>query len=594
MQNVNSSLLKQFFSVRKYFWSFFQIDSRYVTINLLLITLINVLYTVMIWLVGQNINFLTAKQFDDLTVTLIELVVVVSTIQILLFCNLYLFNWLGLRYVMRLRIKLLQHVMYGATSLMQQFQKGDLLVRMSNDVDRTLTYIIDVPLYLFSYCLILVFYVSMLFWIDWKLAMIALLLSPLFYLLQRYLAPKKERASRQYFERNGKVLGFEERAVNNLLGIITFNAQSEISSRQHRYIDEARKWLLKMRAIDLAHDTVFAFFTYFCAVLIVYFGITNIEQNQLTIGALTSFVAYLGYLAFPLKAMASLPLQIKGDLGAAERVMNVLDCLPEVTEASDAIVFNRNNIQGDISFENVSFRYNDQQASIFDNVSVSFNAGETTALVGPSGSGKSTMARLIMRLYDPQQGRICIDNTNIRDIQLASLRDCIAVVWQEPFFLNDTIKSNLLLARPDASHEQLKQACIDSQSWGFISNLEHGWDTIIGAGGVELSAGQQQRLSIAQSFLRNAPILILDEASSALDSQSEQAIVAAIDKLHKHRTTLIIAHRYSSIRIADRVLYFNGDGSIIVGSHDELMQKHTGYKEAVEWQTGVRTRESSE
>jgi ATP-binding cassette subfamily B protein len=586
-KNITSNLLSQFFFIRKYFWPYFRPDAGRVTINVLLIVIINSLYTLMIWLVGKNVNYLTAGQIDSLTRTLIALVAVVMSIQVLVFCNLYLFNWLGLRYVMRLRTNLLRHVMFGATALTQKFQKGDLLARMMNDVDRTLTYIIDVPLYLFSYCLIFLFYVAMLFWIDWKLAIISLLLSPLFYLLQRYLAPRKERASRQYFQRNGNLLGFEERAVNNLLGINTFNAQTEMSKRHNRILDDARMWLLKMRAIDLTHDAIFAFLTYFCAVLIVYFGIASIREQTLTVGALVSFIVYLGYLAFPLKAMASMPLQIKGDLGAAERIMEVLDCIPEVQDKPQATVLKGDDIRGNIVFEDVVFCYHDRQAAIFNHISVDFRAGETVALVGPSGSGKSTMARLIMRIYDPQHGKVCIDGHDLRDVTLTSLRDCIAIVWQEPFFLNDTIKNNLLLALPGASDEQVKQACIESQSWGFIEKLEQGWDTVIGAGGVELSAGQQQRLSIAQAFLRNAPILILDEASSALDSQSEQAIVSAIDKLRQQCTTLIIAHRYSSIRLADRVLYFNGDGSVMSGRHDELLRQHAGYREAVAWQTGA-------
>ena len=584
---VSKNLLKQFFSIRRFFWPYFRSDAKRIAISLFLIIVVNTLYTLMIWLVGQNVNYLTRGQFTSLTGTLVALVVVVTLIQGLLFCNLYLFNWMALRYVMRLRQKILQHVMFGASALMRQFQKGDLLARMTNDVDRTLTYILDVPLHLFSYCLIFLFYVVMLFWIDWQLAMIALLLSPLFYLLQRTLAPKKEKASRQYYQHNGSLLGFEERAVNNLLGINTFNAQDAISQRQERYLDDTRHWLLRMRMIDLAHDALFAFLTYLCAVLIVYFGIAGIKAQALSVGALVSFVVYLGYLAFPLKAMASIPLQVKGDLGAAERIMEVLECVPEVSDKPGAAEMNRYDIRGDIDFDKVLFRYPDKQQPVFDRISVTFKAGETVALVGPSGSGKSTLARLIMRLYDPQQGRVSIDGIDLRDITLRSLRNCIAIVWQEPFFLNDSIKNNLLLAMPSASDAQIRQACVDSQCQGFIDDLDQGWDTVIGAGGVELSAGQLQRISIAQAFLRDAPILILDEASSALDSQSEQAIAEAIDKLHKQRTTLIIAHRYSSIRIADRVLYFNGDGSVIAGSHEELLQQHAGYKEAVAWQTEI-------
>ena len=208
------------------------------------------------------------------------------------------------------------------------------------------------------------------------------------------------------------------------------------------------------------------------------------------------------------------------------------------------------------------------------------------ALVGPSGSGKSTFIKLLLRFFNLNQGSILIDGKDINEVSLKSLRSNIAVVWQDHFLLDDTIRNNLLLAKPNANEEEIVRACKSSYCLDFINHLENGLDTKIGAKGISLSAGQSQRLAIAQAFLKDAPILILDEASSAIDSMAEKEIAAALRSLRQGRTTLIIAHRYTAIQSASSVIYFNGDGSVTIGNHEKLMKEHTGYQQAVKWQTG--------
>ena len=246
---------------------------------------------------------------------------------------------------------------------------------------------------------------------------------------------------------------------------------------------------------------------------------------------------------------------------------------------------------GKCAFSNVSFSYPGRSNAVFNNVTLNIQACECDGLVGPSGAGKSTLAALLLRFYDPQQGVVTIDGTDIKNVSLVSLRRQISIVWQEPLIINGTLKENLLLSRPDANDEQLKTACESAHAWEFIAKLETGMDTVIGSKGINLSVGQKQRLAIAQAFVRDTPILVLDEASSALDSHSEQMIVDAIQSLRQNRTTLIIAHRFSSIRNADRILYFNRDGAVSSGTHDELMVTIADYKEAVNWQTSRSGRE---
>ena len=280
--------------------------------------------------------------------------------------------------------------------------------------------------------------------------------------------------------------------------------------------------------------------------------------------------------------MADLLFQCVDNLAAAKRILKIFDAQPLVKDKPDAKQLDIK--RGGVELKDLHFCYPDGN-QIFNNISLSVQPGETIALVGPSGVGKSTLAILLMRFYDPDQGQIFIDGIDVQTYTVNSLRKNISVVWQEPFIINDTIKANLLMVEPGATEQQLITACKHSYAWDFISGLDDGLQTKIGADGVTLSAGQVQRLAIAQAFLRDAAILIFDEATSALDSLSEINVINALDKLKKNKTTFIISHCFSAIKIADRVVYFNGDGTITEGEHADLMQQHAGYKRAVEWQT---------
>jgi ATP-binding cassette subfamily B protein len=340
---------------------------------------------------------------------------------------------------------------------------------------------------------------------------------------------------------------------------------------------------VRERGLDVGFGVSFTVLIYLVGLLIVLFGVDAVRSGEVAVGLLVSFVLYLGYLTVPVRGLADIVFQYAGNTPAAERILQALDAQSMVDDAHADTALQVS--QGRIEIDGVSFAYPGGKTVLRD-ANVMIAGGETVALVGPSGSGKSTLAALLLRFYDPQQGEIRVDGQDLRAVSVASLRHHMAVVWQEGFIVNDTVRANLLMAQPDAKEQQIMEACRRSHAWEFIDALPQGLDTPLGAGGMELSGGQKQRLAIAQAFLRNAPILILDEASSALDSQSEQAIVEGLAELSAERTTLVIAHRFSSIRSADRVIYFEANGSLTVGRHEELLAKHPAYREAVEWQTG--------
>lgn len=553
----------------------------YLTIAIAVVT-----NTAMIWLIGEPFNLLQQEKYGEVTTALGLFAIVVVVNQAAQLSGGMLSNHIGFRTIGRLRNAVVERALFLSFPIINQMSRGDLLARLSTDVDKVKAIIFDSLLLAGSHVLTLSIYITMLFWIDVQLALWALAISPLYVLHQRIFAPRKRKAAEKFLHHNGLLLGFEEQALAHARGISNYTAEGYITNLHKIIFEKARYWITHERNIDMYFGATFSLMIYVTGLFIVLLGVEGLQQNRFGLGHLVSFLLYLGYLTVPTRGIADLIFQSLGSIAAAQRLQQVFQSKPYVAtnpQAPDLVIG-----KGQIDIQNLSFSYNDKPF-IYKNINLSIHGGETIALVGPSGSGKTTLSNLIARYFEPQQGSISIDGQDVRDVSLPSLRRHITIVSQEPFLLSETIQANLLMVKPDADEEQLVIACQNSFAWEFIENLDKGMHTVIGSGGVELSTGQKQRLSLAQAFLRDTPVLILDEATSALDSYSEQMVIQAVQRLRQTRTTLIIAHRYSSIKNADRVVYFNGDGTITVAKHDELMQLHSGYREAVEWQTGNGT-----
>jgi ABC-type multidrug transport system fused ATPase/permease subunit len=538
----------------------------------------------MIWLIGKPVDLLYKGQYSSVRDVLFMFAAIVLLNQLLHFGAITLNGWLTLRFIGRVREAMLAKCLAASSPVMDQYPKGDVLTRLSGDLDKVSHLAVDTPLTLASHLFIFIFYAAMLLWIDVGLALAALAISPIFLLHQHSFGQRNRRVSQKFLDAFGQLLAFESETLNNLRGISSFNAEKQVSTMHRAAFESAADWSFKSRRLSALFHVTFSVLIYVSGLSIVLIAISAIDRGTFTVGHLVSFLLYLGYISAPVKGVAHLALQWQEDMAAAERVAGVLDVQLAVTERPDATELKVT--AGRIEFEHVTFSYPGGNAIVSD-VNLELKPGQTIALVGPSGSGKSTFVKLLMRFYDPQEGAVLIDGMDIRRATLASLRKQLAVVWQEPFLVSDTIRANLLLARPEATDSDMVKACEAGYAWEFVAELEHGLDTRIGANGVELSAGQRQRLSLAQAFLRDAPFLLLDEASSALDSHAEQMVVQAIDKLRRGRTTIIVAHRYSSIRSADHVVYFNGDGTITTGTHQELLASHPGHRAAAQWQLAI-------
>ncbi len=307
------------------------------------------------------------------------------------------------------------------------------------------------------------------------------------------------------------------------------------------------------------------------SIVVLWYGGHEVARGEMTAGMLVAFLLYMNMVAGPVGGLASQWTQVQQAFGAADRIFALLDTIPEIQDRPGAEALPP--VRGEIRFEDVGFRYGvaGPEPMVLDGVTTTFQPGETTALVGPSGAGKTTLVNLVGRFYDPVSGRIAVDGHDLRDVTIRSLREQIAVVPQEPILFADTIRENIRYGRLDATDAEIDEAARSANATEFIARLPSGLATIVGERGVRLSVGQRQRVAIARALLRDAPILLLDEATSSLDNESEYLVQQALDRLMRGRTTIVIAHRLSTVERADRILVLDHGRIVEEGTHGELL-----------------------
>jgi len=289
---------------------------------------------------------------------------------------------------------------------------------------------------------------------------------------------------------------------------------------------------------------------------------------------LVTFLLYINTLLNPIRTLINFTEQFQKGMTGFERFLDILDTEPDIVDRKDSVELKE--VKGKITFKNVSFKYNDSRY-VLENINLNVNPGETIALVGPSGGGKSTLCSLIPRFYEVTEGQILLDDIDIRNIKLRSLRKHIGIVQQDVYLFAGTVMENIRYGKPDATEEEIIEAAKKANAHDFIMELEDGYNTYVGERGVKLSGGQKQRISIARVFLKNPPVLILDEATSALDNESEKIVQESLEKLSQNRTTFVIAHRLSTIKNAKTILVLTDEGIVEKGSHQELLDKNGVY-----------------
>ena len=461
-------------------------------------------------------------------------------------------------------------------------RKGDIMSRITSDVGVVQYCVTNTLQVLFREPFLIIGYIVLMVNISWQLTVFSVLFLPMVGLIIGSIVKKLRYPASQSQQRMGDMVSVLDESLGGIKVVKTYTATEYIKEKFHALNQSLSNTLLWMARRQQLASPMSEFLGITAVAVILVFGGTLVMNGSLSGAGFIAFIAAFSQITRPVRAFIDQFANINQGVAAGERIFAVLDGKNEITDAADAKEFNGFNDK--VEFRDVHFSY-DSSREIIHGVSFEVRKGETVALVGPSGGGKSTLSELMERFYDTDSGDILIDGVSIRNYKQDSLRAAMSLVSQETVLFNDTIKSNIMLGRRDATDEEVIEACKVANAHNFIMESPEGYDTNIGDRGAKLSGGQRQRLSIARAVLKNPDILILDEATSALDTESEKLVQDALNKLLKGRTSVVIAHRLSTIQNADKIIVVD-DGQIVEqGRHEELIAKGGVYAHLIELQS---------
>ena len=494
----------------------------------------------------------------------------------------YLMSYVSQKVVIDLRESLFRHFQRLSISYFDRSRTGKVLSYMTNDVGALQGALAQNVIELSTESITLVGSLVAMFYLHWQLALLTLITVPLVAQAMNLFGKKLRKASGTMQQRSAEITSVLQEMIVSIRLIRLFVREDYEIDRFKRENENNFNAQMKAAQLSATLTPVVEFLAAIAVTTIVWYGGNEVISGNLTSGSLIAFLVYSVNITNPVKRLGNVYGSIQRAVAAAERVFDVLDTSPEIQDAPGAIELP--SVQGRVTFENVTFEYRAGEPAL-RNMSIDIPPGQVLAIVGPSGAGKSTIANLLPRFYDPQEGRILIDNVDIKNVTVRSLREQIAMVPQDTILFSASIFENILYGRLDATREEVMEASRAANAHDFILQLPDGYDTQIGERGCQLSGGQRQRISIARAILKDPRILILDEATSALDAESERLVQDALDKLMVGRTTLVIAHRLSTIQRADSILVLDKGRMIECGRHAELLEAGGLYSKLYSLQT---------
>lgn len=502
------------------------------------------------------------------------LIIVFSCLQSSLnYAATYLNTWVGRKIANDVKMDLFDKLMLNEASYFDTTTSGNVMMRYNHDVDTACNGLLANLKLFTTRVFSSVSLIAVLFYNSWQLALIAVvILFGALYPLTTVRRRIKSVMDKTIFSGAAVMSHYNETYNGNRI-IASYNLYDYQRKRFHATLKQVFKLGIKMVQRTGMMSPLMHFIVSLGIALVIWTGSYLIVHQEITAGNFVSFITALIMLYNPIKSIGNNYNNVQMSLMAMERIFSQLERVPAIHNCEKPIMLNK--VKNSIDYKNVSFAYI-KNKPVLKNINLSIKVGQTVAFVGNSGGGKTTLVNLLPRFYDVKSGEVQIDGVDIRRYDLNSLRDNIAIVFQDNFLFDGSIRDNILLGKEDATEEEIsyavKSACLDE----FISSLDKGLDTQIGERGVLLSGGQKQRIAIARAFIKNAPIVILDEATSALDNKSEAVVQQAIDNLMKDRTVLIIAHRLSTVRNADRIVVVNYGEIVEEGTHEELIAKEDG------------------
>jgi len=477
--------------------------------------------------------------------------------------------------IKNIQILMADKILKSDTAFITSKHSGRFISNFTNDTGVLLGVINGIAISAVKEFFTLIALMSLMFYQNWRLSILAIIMIPIAAFFSKTLGKKMGKYVNKSLEASEVFTKFLSEILKATSVIKIFQRESEESKNFKHVIEKRIEIMTQVEKIRLGAGPVMETITGMAIAIVVFYGGYLSINNQIEIGSFFSFLTALMLAYQPVRALAGVNIGISEGIMAAKRIYSLLDTVNEISDNSQGKILNIKN--KDIVFDNVSFSYPDGTIAL-KNITTKIKGGSTVALVGKSGSGKSSFINLIPRFYDAKNGKIKIDEQDITSVTIGSLRKAIALVSQEVILFDDTIRANISYGKINATENEIMEASRNAAAHEFIEKLPLGYDTIVGENGVKLSGGQKQRLSIARAMLKNSSIILLDEATSSLDAESQSKVKYAIDNLIKNRTTIVIAHRLSTIKNADKIIVLSEGNLVAEGTHEELIQKSEVYQ----------------
>ncbi|HBW22218.1 MAG: hypothetical protein A2X28_00510 [Elusimicrobia bacterium GWA2_56_46] len=499
------------------------------------------------------------------------------------YTNAYLMSWIGQKVIQQIRDDLFTHIHRLSIEFYWRKRSSDVMSRVINDLNNVQSTIQFIPLYGIRDVLTVTSLLGVLFFINWRFALMSLLVLPATGVILGILGKKMRKASSESNVIVGEISHKFQESLQGITVVKAFNYEDE-AIRKFRVTNDSyfSKMMRYLRATALA-GPLMEFLGSMILIAIIYLGGKAIFAGTMTTAHFFSFVASFFTAYMPLKNIANLNSKLQMGMASWERIHQILDEKPTVVVTSRPK--NIDILEGKLEFRNVNYKYPSRDTQVLKNLSLVINPGEVAAFVGPSGSGKTTIIHLLLRFFDPVGGRIDVDGHDLLDLDTTDLRAHIGLVTQDTILFDDTVYRNITIGRKDAPMEEVIAAAKAADAHDFITAMPLGYETILGERGIKLSGGQRQRLAIARAIIKKPKILLLDEATSNLDTASEQAVQAAIEKILGGRTVVMVAHRLSTVKNADRIFVLKKGELAETGTHDQLLAKGGLYKGLYEAQS---------